>query len=180
MNLTLDDKMVDGLFSAPHSQGAEEAIPHLHKQEQKRPTPVRRELSRTHAVLGRVIPGGWVPASWMKLRILVALSVYSAFQCAARTLLSDELMSCCAVGTNGCLDLRCCAFALGGAGVQAPWHGVVEHGSIATTLSRLDACGDGKVVHWCNTQTSSHNSQGVVNEADVNAAAPDRSTVLCS
>ena len=44
-------------FSAPHSQAAEEAIPHLYKQEQKRPTPVRRRLSRTHAVLGRP-PGG--------------------------------------------------------------------------------------------------------------------------
>ena len=32
--------------SAPHSQAAEEAIPHLYKQEQKHPTLVRRRLSR--------------------------------------------------------------------------------------------------------------------------------------
>ena len=43
--------------SAPHSQAAEEAIPHLYREERKRPTPVRRRLSRTQALLGRVIPG---------------------------------------------------------------------------------------------------------------------------
>ena len=31
--------------------------------------------------------------------------------------LSDELMKCCAVGTNGCLDLRRRAFALDGRGI---------------------------------------------------------------
>ena len=45
-------------------------------------------------------------------------------------LLSDELMSCCVTGTNGCLDLKRREFsldgALSGAGVQAPWHGVLE------------------------------------------------------
>ena len=46
--------------SAPHSQAAEKAIPHLYKKERKRPTPVRRRLSRTPPLLGRVIPGnGW-------------------------------------------------------------------------------------------------------------------------
>ena len=40
-------------LSAPHSQVAEEAIPHLYKQERKRPTPVRRRLRRTQALLGR-------------------------------------------------------------------------------------------------------------------------------
>ena len=57
-------------------------------------------------------------------------------------------------------------------------------GSIATKLSRLDAGEDGKVVRWCRTQASSHNSQGVVdggfNDADVSTAAPDRSAVLWS
>jgi len=43
--------------SAPHSQAAEEAIPHLCKQEQKRTTPVQRWSSRTHTVLGRVSAG---------------------------------------------------------------------------------------------------------------------------
>jgi len=46
--------------SAPYSQSAEEAIPHLYKQERKRPTPMRRRLSRTQAFLGRVIRvGAW-------------------------------------------------------------------------------------------------------------------------
>ena len=65
--------------SAPHSQATEEAIPHLYKQERKRPTPVRRRLSWTQALPGRVIPGGWVPVSGMKMRSLVGLSVRSAF-----------------------------------------------------------------------------------------------------
>ena len=49
--------------SAPHSQAAEEAIPHLYKQERKRPTPVRRRLSRTQAVSGAArnfVPGGLI------------------------------------------------------------------------------------------------------------------------
>ena len=50
----------------------------------------------------------------------VGLSAHFTFhwwstQHAARMmLLSDKLMSCCAAGTNGCLDLRRCAFALDG------------------------------------------------------------------
>ena len=52
--------------SAPHSQAAEDIL-HLYKQERKRPTPVRRRLSRTHTFLGRAIPGGWVPVSGMKV-----------------------------------------------------------------------------------------------------------------
>jgi len=48
-------------------------------------------------------------------------------------------------------------------------------------LSRLDACEGWKVVRWCGTQASSHNSQGVVDggvdEAGMSTAAPDRSTL---
>jgi len=47
---TMEDNMVDGCSSEPHSQGAEEVILHLYKQERKRPTSMRRQLSRTHAV----------------------------------------------------------------------------------------------------------------------------------
>jgi len=92
--------------SAPHSQGAEEAIPHLYRQERKRPTPVPRRLSRSHAVLGRAIPRRLVPVSGMKLRSLVGLSHHSAFrgwstQSAVRLLLlSNKLISCCAGGYN--------------------------------------------------------------------------------
>ena len=55
---TLEDNMVDCLFLCATLTAAEEATLHLCKQERKRPTPVRRRLSRTHAVLGWVIPGG--------------------------------------------------------------------------------------------------------------------------
>jgi len=57
--------------SVPHSQAAEEAIPDLFKQEQKHLTSVWRPLSWTHAIVGRVIPGGWVLG--MKVRSLVRL-----------------------------------------------------------------------------------------------------------
>jgi len=82
------------------------AIPHLYKQERIRPTSVERRLIRTHAVLGRAISGGWVPVLGMKVRSLVGLSNHSTFHwrsahCAPRMLLlSDELMSCCVVGTE--------------------------------------------------------------------------------
>jgi len=99
---------------------------HLYKQDQKRPTLVRRRLSRTHSVNGRVIPGWWVPVSGIKMRNLVGISAHSTFHwwsahCASRILLrSDKPMSCCAAGTNGCLDLRRRAFALDGR-VSAEW-----------------------------------------------------------
>jgi len=64
---------------APHSLAAEKGIPYLYKQEGKRPTLVRRRLSRTQALLGRVTAGGSVPMSGIKMRSLVGLSVRSAF-----------------------------------------------------------------------------------------------------
>ena len=51
MDWTLEDNMVDGCSSAPHSQDAEEVIPHLYKQERKRPTRMWKQFSRTYAVL---------------------------------------------------------------------------------------------------------------------------------
>ena len=57
-------------------------------------------------------------------------------------------------------------------------------GSIATKLSRLDACEDWKAVRWFRAQASSHNLQGVVDkgvdEAGMSTAAPYRCSVLCS
>ena len=53
-----------------HTEGA---IPHLYKRERERPTPVRRRLSRTHAVLGRAIPRRCVPVSGTQVRSLVVL-----------------------------------------------------------------------------------------------------------
>ena len=49
--------MLSAVWSlAPHSQFAEEARPHLCMDEPKRPTPVRRRLSLTQAVLVKLIP----------------------------------------------------------------------------------------------------------------------------
>jgi len=86
---------------------------------------VRRRLSWIHSVLGRAIPGGWVPMMGMKVRSLVVFSNHTALhwwstKSAARMLSSDEQMSCCATGGDGCLDLRCRAFPLGGQ-VSAEW-----------------------------------------------------------
>ena len=88
---------------------------HTHRP-QRRPCPIctsrsgnvlKGRLSRTHTVLGRVVSEGSVPVSEMKVRSLVGLSHHSTFhwrstQSAECVLLcSDEMMSCCASGTNG-------------------------------------------------------------------------------
>ena len=58
-----------------------------------------------------------------------------------------------------------------------------QGGSFVTKLSRLDACENRKVSHWCRPQASGHNSQGVVdgsvNEVGISVAAPDWSPVAC-
>jgi len=69
--------------------------------------------------------GERVPVSGMKMRSLVGLSAHPAFHwssahCVVLLLLSDELMRCCAAGTNGCLGLRRRASALDGQ-VSAEW-----------------------------------------------------------
>jgi len=80
MDWTLKDNMVDGVLFCATLTGRRGGHTNLYKHERKRPTLVRIWLSRTHALLGRVIPGGWVPVSGMKMRSLVGLSVHSAFR----------------------------------------------------------------------------------------------------
>ena len=105
--------------SAPHSQIEEAAISCFCKQERKCPTPGQRRLSRTQAVLGRVIPGWWVPMSGMKMGSLVVFINHFAFhlwsaQSAARLLLSSHgMMGYCSATANGCLNLRCSVFLPG-------------------------------------------------------------------
>ena len=57
-------------------------------------------------------------------------------------------------------------------------------GYFATKLSRLDAYEDRKVVRWCRTQASRHDSQGVVdgriNEVGVSTAEPYSSALECT
>ena len=95
--------------SAPHSQAAEEVDPIC----TSRSGNVRHRCGGGSAGPMLFLKGsfGGVPVSGMKMRSLVGLSAH----CAARMLLlSDEMMRCCAAGTNGCLDLRRSAFALDG------------------------------------------------------------------
>jgi len=103
MDLTLKDNMVDGLFFCATLTGRREG-----KRERKRQTSVRRRLNRTHAVLERFFPGGWV--SGMEVRSLVVLSNHSTFRRwsaqSAALLISDKLTSCYAAGTNGCLRFK--------------------------------------------------------------------------
>ena len=67
-----------------------------------------------------------MPMSGMKVHSLVVFSNHSTFhrgstQSATLLLLStDKLMSCCALGTIGCLDLRCRALPLDGQ-VSTEW-----------------------------------------------------------
>ena len=105
--------------SVPHSQATKEVLPHLCKQERKRPTPVWRRLSRTQAMFGRVTPrvGAIVRDENAEscgvvrpFRIpLVVRPVCRTYVVAARW--TDELLC---VGTNGCLYFRYCASALDG------------------------------------------------------------------
>jgi len=104
-------------------------------------------------------------------------------------LLSDELMRCCAAGTNGCIDLRRRGFALDGR-VSAEWSrcpgSTARRARDSVAPMRRSSAGymaAWKVVRWCSTQASSHNSQGVVDggvdEAGMSTVAPERSAVLC-
>jgi len=79
MDWTLEDNMVDGLFLCATLTSGRRAIPHLYKQERKRPTLVGRRLRQTKAVLGRAILGVRLPMSGMKVGSLVLLSNHSAF-----------------------------------------------------------------------------------------------------
>ena len=111
-------------FSAPHSQTAEEDIPHLYKQERKRPTLVWRRLNQIQRFLGGSFRGVGAGVGDENAESC-GLSVHSAFHwwsahSAARMLLAYKLMRCCAAGTNGCLDFRRRAFALDGR-VSAEW-----------------------------------------------------------
>jgi len=69
--------MVSSFSYASHSQAAVDTIPDLYKQEWKRLALVQKWLNQTQAFLGRVIPGGWVVVSGMKVRSLVGLSLHS-------------------------------------------------------------------------------------------------------
>ena len=64
------------------SQAAEGAIIHLCRQERKRPRRMWKQSSRTHAVLDKAAPRGWVPISGC--RQYVSVEVLSFLQNTAK------------------------------------------------------------------------------------------------
>jgi len=70
MDWILEDDMVDGLFFCATHRPQRRPCPNLYKQERKRPTPVRRRLSRTQALLRRVIRRGVYRCLEVKCRVL--------------------------------------------------------------------------------------------------------------
>ena len=124
--------------SALHSQGAEEAIPYLYKQERKRPTAVRRRLSRTQALLGRVTRGLGCRCRGWKYGVLWNCLPTPHFIGDPPT--APHICCCCqmnwwdvvrrvqmGVSIWGAVGLHSMdGWVLSGADVQAPQHGVLE------------------------------------------------------
>ena len=71
---TVKDKMGNGLLLCAALSDRRRDQTHLCKQEQKRPAPVRRRLSWTHAVLRLAYPVEWLLMSGMKVQSLVMFS----------------------------------------------------------------------------------------------------------
>ena len=186
------------LLCHTHRSQRRPSIPHLYKQERKRPTRVRRRLSRTQALVGRVIPGRCVPVSGMKMRSLVGfvrppripLEIRPMRRTSVVVVRKTDALLCGGYKWVSRFEAPCiCTRWAGERCVEqmSRLHGTASHrecDSTATKLSRFDACEDWKVVLWCKTQASRHNSQGVVHggvdEGGISTAAPNRSAVLCS
>ena len=64
MDWTLEDDMVDSLFFCATLTGRRGGHTPFVQAKQKRPIPVRRRLSQTQALLGRVILGGFTGVLW--------------------------------------------------------------------------------------------------------------------
>ena len=99
--------------SAPHSQDAVEAMPHFCIDDRKRPTPVRRRLSRTQAVLGSPITGRRTSTSSKnecKQEVFSRHPMLHLLSAHLTTLVPSSLASLSnsrAAGTKGCVELSC-------------------------------------------------------------------------
>ena len=96
--------------TAPHSQDAVEAMPHLCINDRKRPTPVRRRFSRTQAGLGSPIPGGRASTSSKnecRREVPSLLSMLHPSCCTGAQFACISEHSSRAAGTKGCHDLSC-------------------------------------------------------------------------
>jgi len=79
MGWTLEDDMVDGLFFCATLTGRRECHTPFVQAGAETSDTGAEALSRTQALLGRVIPWGCVPVSGIKVRSLLGLSAHSAF-----------------------------------------------------------------------------------------------------
>ena len=93
MDSRLNDNIVDSLCFCTTLTGRRGGHTHLHKQERKRPTPVRRWLSWTQALLGRVILGVSAGDENAEFCGVVYPLHWWSTQCATCMLLSVELIN---------------------------------------------------------------------------------------
>ena len=94
--------------SAPHSQDAVEAMPHLCINDRKKPTPVWRRFSRTQAGLVSPIPGGRAFTSSKnecRRKVLSRHSMLHLWSAYLAALVPSSLASLSS--SKGCLDLSC-------------------------------------------------------------------------
>ena len=163
MDWTLDDNMVGGLFFCATLAGRRgghtpfvQAGAEISDSSAKVIKPDPRCSWKGHS---RRVVAGVRDESAESCGVVQPLRVPSVIRSARRTSiivvrLNDEF---CATSTNGCLDLRRRAFALGGQ-VSAEWSRCP--GSMARVLETVwllcdearYACEDKKVVHWCRKQ----------------------------
>lgn len=117
--------------SAPHMQATQVARPRLCTDEQKRPTPLQRQLRLAHPSLGRCLPIVGEPVFGMRSWSLKKFLSHSMLQMqSAHCATLVRSVHCCKssfrLGTNGRLDLR----RLEGSGVA------VSHTSLGS-MARL-------------------------------------------
>jgi len=124
MDWTLKDNLVDSLFFCATLTGRRASHTPFVQAGAEMPDTSAEAIKPDPGSSWEGHSGEWVLVSGMKLWSLRGLFAHSTFhwwsiQCPTRSLLSDNL-SCCAAGTNGCLDLRFRVSALNGQ-VSAEW-----------------------------------------------------------
>jgi len=141
--------MVDGLFFCATLTGRRGSHARLYKQERKRPTLVERRSSRTVRPL-------CIPLMIRPLRRTYVVVVrWTEEMCGVYKWVSRFEPPCICTWWTGELWVEQMSRLYG----TTRWR---ECGCTATKLSRLDVCKGWKVICWCTTQASSHNSQEVV------------------
>ena len=118
MDWTLKDKLVNCLFLCTTLTFRKRDHTRFCMQERKRPTPVQRRLSRTHAVLGHSRKEGVNVGdeSTESRNAIQPFRIPSVIRPERHTSVafSNKLLSCCGAGTNECLVLRYRGFSPSG------------------------------------------------------------------